>query len=71
MVNFRSKRVGGPLAVFVALVVAAAMALTAGTASGSSGTAAQAAASRTVGQTAQGELRSHIAGQTGSGSRKA
>ena len=58
---------GGPLALFVALVVTAAMALTAGSATGTSAPAAPAAASRTVAQTAQGDLRSRIVGETGNG----
>lgn len=58
---------GGPLALFVALVVTAAMALTAGSATGSSAPAAPTAASRTVAQNGQGELRSRIIGETGNG----
>ncbi len=68
MENFRSKRVGGPLALLIALVVTVALAVaTGGTATGSSAPAAPAAASRTVAETGQGELRSRIVGETGNG----
>ena len=67
MVSFRSKKVGGPLSLLVALVVTAAMAVTAGSATGSSAPPAANTASRTVAQNGQGELRSRIVGQTGNG----
>jgi hypothetical protein len=68
VVNFRDKRVGGPLALLIAIVVTATMALTtAGTATGSSAPAGATASSRTVAQNAKGELRSRIVGQTGNG----
>ena len=58
---------GGPLSLLVALVVTAAMAVTAGSATGSSAPPAANTASRTVAQNGQGELRSRIVGQTGNG----
>jgi hypothetical protein len=68
VVNFRNKLVGGPLALFVALVVTAALAVTTGgTASGSSATGAPTVASRTIAQTGQGDLGSRIVGQTANG----
>ena len=68
MVNFRDKRVGGPLALLIAIVVTVTMALDhGGTATGSSAPAGATASSRTVAQNAQGELRSRIVGETGNG----
>ena len=58
---------GGPLSLLVALVVTAAMAVTAGSATGSSAPPAPNAASRTVAQTGQGDLTSRIVGKTGNG----
>jgi hypothetical protein len=66
--NFRNKRVGGPLALLIALVVTVALAVTTGgTATGSSAPAAPVAASRTVAHNGLGEVRSRIVGETGNG----